>query len=89
MMRVSHFSRFMMAACFAAAMCTMSGCTKKPSEEEMAKLEEAKSAAESAERKLAELRRERMELEAQVQAKEAELGSHEAERDELKQKMGR
>jgi len=71
-----------------AALCVV-GCTKKPSEEELAKLEEAKAAAESAERKLAELRSERMDLESQLQAKESELQNHEAERDELKEKMGK
>jgi cell division protein FtsB len=65
----------------------LTGCTKRPSEEELAKLEEARAAAESAERKLAELRRERMDLEAQVQDKESELMRHEEERDELKEKM--
>lgn len=39
------------------------GCTKKPNTEEIGKLEEAKAAAESAERKLSELRVERMQLE--------------------------
>ncbi len=85
MLRLSIFSRFIMMACF-AAMCTMSGCTKKPSQDELVKLEEAKSAAESAERKLAELRRERMDLEAQVQAKEGELSTEEAKQDEPQQK---
>lgn len=65
----------------------MTGCTKKPNEEELTKLEEARSAAESAERKLAELRQERMSLEAQLSQKESELKEHEAERDDLKQKM--
>ena len=68
-------------------MCGMVGCTKKPSQEELAKLEEARSAAESAERKLAELRQERMSLESQLSQKEAELREHEAERDDLKEKM--
>jgi outer membrane murein-binding lipoprotein Lpp len=88
MMRFKTVSRFLILSTF-VAMCAMNGCTKRPSEEELAKLEEAKSAAESAERKLAELRRERMDLEAQVQAKEDELRNHEAERDDLKQKMGK
>jgi hypothetical protein len=66
-----------------------SGCTKKPGSEEMMKLEEAKAAAESAERKLAELRSERMALESQVQTKEEELKKNEEERDELKKESGK
>jgi predicted nucleic acid-binding Zn-ribbon protein len=50
-------------------------------------LEEARSAAESAERKLAELRQERQDLENQLSKKQAELSQHEAERDEIRQKM--
>jgi septal ring factor EnvC (AmiA/AmiB activator) len=65
------------------------GCTKKPDSEDLAKLEEAKAAAESAERKLTELRSERMALEAQVQAKEMELQKIEAQRDDLKKGIGK
>ena len=67
--------------------CGLSGCTKKPNQEELTKLKEARNAAESAEKKLTELRQERMELETQLSQKEAELKQHEAERDDLKQKM--
>ncbi|NLL14281.1 MAG: hypothetical protein GX267_12830 [Fibrobacter sp.] len=47
------------------------GCstTQKPSSEETGKLEEARAAAESAERKLSELRQERMRLEQELQNK--------------------
>jgi hypothetical protein len=65
------------------------GCTKKPSADDITRLEEAKAAAESAERKLAELRSERMALETQVQVKEAELKKNEEERDALKQGAGK
>lgn len=67
-------------------MCGMVGCGR-PSEEQLTRLEEARSAAESAERKLSELRQERMNLESQLSQKEAELREHEAERDDLKEKM--
>jgi septal ring factor EnvC (AmiA/AmiB activator) len=83
MMRLNRISRYIVLGSFVAL------CTKRPSEEELAKLEEAKAAAESAERKLADLRRERMDLESQLQAKEDELRNHEAERDDLKEKMGK
>lgn len=64
------------------------GCTKRPSEEELAKLEEARMAAENAEQKLAQLRNERMQLERTLEEKQAELRRHEEERDELRMKMG-
>ncbi len=49
----------------------IAGCstTPKPSSEETGKLEEARAAAESAERKLSELRQERMRLEQELQNK--------------------
>ena len=50
-------------------------------------MEEARAAVESAERKLAELREERMSLESQLSQKQAELREHEAERDDLREKM--
>jgi len=63
------------------------GCTKKPSQQEMSKLEESRNAAESAEKKLAELKAERMRLEAQLAAKQGELQKSETERDSLKNKV--
>jgi hypothetical protein len=42
------------------------GCTPKPSNEEVGKLDEARAAAESAERKLSDLRMERMKLEQEL-----------------------
>ncbi len=84
MIRAKKISRYVLIGSF-IAMCGIAGC--KPSEEELAKLEEARAAAESAEKKLAELRQERMNLESQLSAKEAELKEHEAERDDLKEKM--
>jgi len=86
MMSFNRIARYVLIGSF-VVMCGMTGCTKKPNDEELAKLEEARSAAESAERKLAELRQERMNLESQLSAKEAEMREHEAERDDLKEKM--
>jgi hypothetical protein len=62
------------------------GCTKKPSQEEVSKLEQARVAAESAEKKLSELRQERMQLEQELQGKQSELSTKEQERDGLKEK---
>jgi hypothetical protein len=53
------------AACLAAG--AMSGCTKKPNKDDVAKVEEAKNAAENAEKKLYDLKQERMKLEAEKQ----------------------
>lgn len=79
---------FMLIALLAGAVALCSvGCTKRPSEEEMAQLEQATAAAEAAERKLAELRNERMALESTLEGKKAELSQHEEERDDLKMKM--
>jgi hypothetical protein len=45
----------------------MNGCTKKPNKDETVKLDEAKNAAEDAEKKLYDLKQERMKLEAEKQ----------------------
>jgi septal ring factor EnvC (AmiA/AmiB activator) len=62
------------------------GCTKKPSQEEASKLDQARASAESAEKKLSELRQERMQLEQDLQGKQTELSNQEKERDDLKAK---
>jgi septal ring factor EnvC (AmiA/AmiB activator) len=79
----------LVAAASLIAMVNLSGCTKKPSAEELTKLEQARSAAEGAEKKLAELRAERQQLEQQLEAKKGELKVNEEERDDVKQKMGK
>jgi hypothetical protein len=71
------------------AMTGVTGCTKKPNKEELTKVEEAKSAAESAERKLSELRQERVTLESTLQQKQADLQKNESERDDVKKKSGK
>ena len=79
----------MMIVSVAAAGLMVAGCTKKPSQEEMTRLEEARSAAESAEKKLDELRQERQSLEQKLSGKETELKGQETERDALKKDMGK
>ena len=81
------FARFLCIGILVFGAGTMVGCTKKPSNEEISKLEEARSAAESAERKLAELKQERIRLEQELQAKQGELKTNEQERDDLKNKV--
>ena len=83
--RTKLYQYLFIGACAVAL--ALPGCTKKPGEEDLSKLEEARSAAESAERKLSELRKERINLENELQQKEAEISEHEQERDELRQKM--
>jgi septal ring factor EnvC (AmiA/AmiB activator) len=63
------------------------GCSNKPNHEEVSKLEESRSAAESAERKLAELRQERIKLENELKAKQGELNKIEQVKDSLKNKV--
>jgi septal ring factor EnvC (AmiA/AmiB activator) len=86
MSKLQKVSRYLLISSFIAA-CFMAGCTKRPTEEQLTKLEETRAAIESAERKLAELREERMSLESQLSQKQAELREHEAERDDLREKM--
>jgi outer membrane murein-binding lipoprotein Lpp len=79
---------FIIAALLAA--CGLNaGCTRKPSKDELAKLDESKSAAEGAEKKLAELKQERMRLETDLQQKQEELKKSEEERDDIKKKTGK
>jgi hypothetical protein len=58
-------------SCVAIAACLavggMGGCTKKPNKDDVAKVEEAKNAAENAEKKLYDLKQERMKLETEKQ----------------------
>jgi hypothetical protein len=71
------------------AMASLSGCTQKPSKDELSKADEAKTAAESAEKKLSELRQERVQLETTLQQKQTDLHQSEAERDDAKKKAGK
>jgi septal ring factor EnvC (AmiA/AmiB activator) len=67
----------------------LTGCgAKKPNQEELGKLEEARSAAEAAEKKLADLKAERMALEQELEKKKEELRKTQEERDQAKQKLG-
>jgi len=64
------------------------GCTKKPSNEDVGKLQEAKTAAESAERKLSDLRTERMQLEKQLEGTQGEEQGEQKELDEVQNPDG-
>lgn len=58
------------------------GCTQKPSNEESGKLNEARAAAESAERKLSDLRMERVKLEKDLEGAASEEQGEEQELEE-------
>jgi hypothetical protein len=62
---------FVVIAAVAVA-CGIGACSKAPNKDDQSKLEEAKTAAESAEKKLYETKQERMRLEAQKGAKQDE-----------------
>ena len=83
MLKMMKFARFLLIGLMVVTPVCMVGCTKKPAQEDISKLEEARAAAESAERKLSELRQERIQLEQELQEKQAELKSNEQERDDL------
>jgi septal ring factor EnvC (AmiA/AmiB activator) len=82
------FGQFVVLGSF-LAMASLTGCTKKPNKEELTKVDEAKSAAESAEKKLSELRQERQQLETTLQQKQADVRQGESERDDVKKKTGK
>jgi septal ring factor EnvC (AmiA/AmiB activator) len=88
-MKFSLLTRCAVAALCIAVAGMSAGCVKKPNKDELSKLDEAKSAAESAEKKLTELKQERTRLESDLQEKQAELKKAEDERDAVKQKAGK
>ena len=75
---------FMTLILFGAGAVCLSGCSKPPSVEEMAKLAEEKSAAESAEKKLNALRQERMRLEQEIQVTREQIRRREIELQKLR-----
>ena len=83
--------RKMAVACVAALGLSLflGQCSKKPSQEELTRLEESRAAAEAAEKKLSDLRKERMELEASLEGKKGELQKLESERDQLRSQTGK
>ena len=71
-MTIRKISGLLTIAALSAGM-LMSGCAKKVSQEDTSRLDEARSAAESAEKKLDGLRQERQDLEQQLSAKQDSL----------------
>lgn len=87
MHKITLFARILLVGLFFVGSSALVGCTKKPNNEDISKLEEARAAAESAERKLSELRQERMKLEQELQGKQSELNANEQEREDLQSKV--
>jgi len=65
----------------------LAGCTKHPSPEELSQLDEARMAAEGAEKTLEEKKTEKAQLEAELAQREAELEALKGKRDAVKSKM--
>ncbi len=86
---MSMNGKFLKLAVTSAATCALllTGCTKKPNEEQLNQLDDARGAAISAETTKSQKIEERRKLEQQVNAKKGVLAEHEAERDDVKQKM--
>jgi len=82
-------ARFFCVGMLVLGMGCMIGCTKKPSTNDVSKLEDARSAAEGAEKKLAELKQERLKLEQDLQAKQTELQKNEQEKTDLQNKVSK
>jgi peptidoglycan hydrolase CwlO-like protein len=88
-MSIARLAKIFIIAAMVAVCGMSAGCTKKPSADELSKLDEAKSAAEGAEKKLFELKQERQRLESELQQKQDELKKSEEERDDIKKKVGK
>jgi septal ring factor EnvC (AmiA/AmiB activator) len=61
----------------------ISGCAKRPSKEELSKLDEAKMAAQAVEKELEAKKSERMDLEKELDEKQRELNDLKADRDKV------
>lgn len=87
MMKLSGKCLRVVLAGAAASALLLSGCTKRPSEDQKNQLDEARGAAVAAETTKSQLIQERRTLELQVNEKRSSLAQHEAERDDIQQKM--
>lgn len=76
MFRINKFVYFLFIGLVIISAGVMSGCTKKPGTAAVTanapKLQDARSAVDDAERKLGQLRQERMRLEKELQDKQSE-----------------
>lgn len=74
-----------MLAIFSFSLLTTVGCSKRPNEEQISAMEEARSACLAAEQKLSDIQSERATLEGQLQAKKAELDKAQQEKAHVEQ----
>jgi peptidoglycan hydrolase CwlO-like protein len=88
-MSAGHAVKIIVMSAMIAVGIMNAGCTKKPGKNELSKLDEAISASEGAEKKLSDLKQERMRLEEELKTKQAELKKSEEERDDLRKKAGK
>ena len=65
----------------------LTGCTKHPSPEELSQLDEARMAAEAAEKKLEEKQNEKAQLEAELAQKKADLEALKEKRAAVESKV--
>jgi septal ring factor EnvC (AmiA/AmiB activator) len=66
-----------------------SGCAKRPSKEELTRLEEACKAADSAEQTLADKKQELSKLKSELSSRKSELRRLEAKRDAVKANLSK
>ena len=85
-MSIKRVSCFFAVACFTTLLVT-SGCAKKVSQEDTTRLEEARAAALSAEKKLDQLKQERQGLEDQLANKQTQIGQKTSEKDSTSKQL--
>lgn len=84
---VSKFKIAALVAVVAAFFIFSIGCSRRPNEEQIRVMEEARSAALAAEQKLADKRQECNQLENQLNQKKQELDAAKQEREDIKQRL--
>jgi len=70
-----------------ASLVVVTGCTRYASEEQLKQLEETKSAALSAEKKVEDLNTEKANLQKELEAKKKELEAVKEERETVKKRL--
>ena len=85
--RVGRKALVMVLAFSMLALPLLAGCTKHPSPEELSQLDEARMAAEGAEKKLEEKKAEKAQLEAELAQKKAELEALKEKGETVKSKV--
>jgi len=84
---VTKFKAVVLVTLVTAFLIISTGCSRHPSEEQIRAMEEARSAALSAEQKLADKRQECNQLENQLADKKQELAAVKKEREDIKKRL--